>query len=207
MNKFKTPWLAVAILLLISNGGSLMAIEEAEYSLVQQSGDIELRDYAASIVAEIRVEEEFEDAGNRAFRPLFKYISGDNESSDEISMTSPVSQRKPSEKIAMTAPVSQQARGADWVVSFMMPASYTMSTIPKPTNPDVQIREVPPFRAAVIRFSGRWTEKNYAEHLGKLESWISENQLTVNGDPVWARYDPPFKPWFMRRNEILIPVS
>ena len=207
MNKFKTPWLAVAILLLISNGGSLMAIEEAEYSLVQQSGDIELRDYAVSIVAEIRVEEEFEDAGNRAFRPLFKYISGDNESSDEISMTSPVSQRKPSEKIAMTAPVSQQARGADWVVSFMMPASYTMSTIPKPTNPDVQIREVPPFRAAVIRFSGRWTEKNYAEHLSKLESWISENQLTVNGDPVWARYDPPFKPWFMRRNEILIPVS
>ena len=207
MNKFKTPWLAVAILLLISNGGSLMAIEEAEYSLVQQSGDLELRDYADSIVAEIRVEEEFEDAGNRAFRPLFKYISGDNESSDEISMTSPVSQRKPSEKIAMTAPVSQQARGAGWVVSFMMPASYTMSTIPKPTNPDVQIREVPPFRAAVIRFSGRWTEKNYAEPLGKIESWISENQLTVNGDPVWARYDPPFKPWFMRRNEILIPVS
>ena len=207
MNIFKTPWLAVAILLLISNGGSLMAIEEAEYSLVQQSGDIELRDYTTSIVAEIRVEEDFEDAGNRAFRPLFKYISGDNESSDEISMTSPVSQRKPPEKIAMTAPVSQQARGAGWVVSFMMPASYTMSTIPKPTNPDVQIREVPPFRAAVIRFSGRWTEKNYAEHLRKLESWISENQLTANGDPVWARYDPPFKPWFMRRNEILIPVS
>lgn len=184
-----------------------MAIEEAEYSLVEKSGDIELRDYAASIVAEVQVEDDFADAGNRAFRPLFKYISGDNETRAEISMTSPVSQQKSSEKIAMTAPVSQQASGQGWVVSFMMPGSYTMSTIPKPTNPDVTIREVPPFRAAVIRFSGRWTEKNYTEHLGKLNSWISENQLNVNGDPVWARYDPPFKPWFMRRNEIVIPVS
>jgi len=87
MNIIKTPWLALAILLLISNGGNLMATEEAEYSLIQQSGDIELRDYAASIVAEIRVEDDFEDAGNRAFRPLFKYISGNNETSDKISMT------------------------------------------------------------------------------------------------------------------------
>ena len=207
MNHFTVGWVLTVILLLTTNGGELMAIEEAEYSVIEQAGDIELRDYSSSIVAETRVEDDFEDAGGRAFRPLFKYISGDNETNDEIAMTSPVSQQKASEKIAMTAPVSQQAAEGGWMVSFMMPASYTLSTLPKPTNPDVRIREVPAFRAAVIRFSGRWTEKNYSEHLEELKAWISKNQLTINGDPVWARYDPPFKPWFMRRNEILIPVS
>jgi len=88
-----------------------------------------------------------------------------------------------------------------------MPASYTMETIPRPTDPAVVIREVPAYRAAVIRYSGRWTGKNYQEHLGILREWILENELQVVGEPVWARYDPPFKPWFMRRNEILIPVQ
>ena len=207
MKYSSTLWLLPIVLLLAVGSGELMAIEEAEYSVIEQAGDIELRDYSSSIVAETLVKDDFEDAGNRAFRPLFKYISGDNETKDEIAMTSPVSQQKSSEKIAMTAPVSQQAAADGWVVSFMMPASYTMSTIPRPTDPEVRIREVPAFRAAVIRFSGRWTEKNYREHLEELQTWIGQKQLTVAGDPVWARYDPPFKPWFMRRNEILIPVS
>jgi hypothetical protein len=207
MNALSVRWSFLIVLLLTVDSGELMAIEEAKYSVIEQAGDIELREYSSSIVAETRVEDDFEDAGSRAFRPLFKYISGDNETNDEIAMTSPVSQQKASEKIAMTAPVSQQASDDGWVVSFMMPASYTMSTIPKPTNPDVRIREIPAFRAVAIRFSGRWTEKNYREHLGELKAWIEQNELIVMGEPIWARYDPPFKPWFMRRNEILIPVS
>jgi effector-binding domain-containing protein len=206
MNLAKCIAIILFTLVITLNGETLMAIEEAKYTVVEPAGEIELRDYAASIVAEIQVEDEFEDAGNRAFRPLFKYISGDNESSEEISMTSPVSQKKQSKKIAMTAPVSQTKSTDGWAVSFMMPADYTMETIPQPTNSTVSIRQVPAFRAAVIRFSGRWTEKNYAEHLAELQSWITDKQLKVNGEPIWARYDPPFKPWFMRRNEILIPV-
>jgi hypothetical protein len=197
-------WLA---LLLLLNASIVMAIEEANYSLVEKSGDIELRDYEPSIVAETLIEDDFEGAGNRAFRPLFKYISGENEMQDDIAMTAPVSQQNRSKKIAMTAPVSQIPSGEGWAVSFMMPSEYTMETIPQPTNAAVYIREVPGFRAAVIRFSGRWTAKNYAEHLDELKSWISVQQLTISGEPIWARYDPPFKPWFMRRNEILIPVS
>jgi hypothetical protein len=206
MNLTKTIVITGVVLLMAFKGDNIMAIEEAEYSVVGQAGDIELRDYAASIVAETLVKDEFEDAGNRAFRPLFKYISGDNGSREEISMTSPVSQEKRSEKIAMTAPVSQTESNGGWAVSFMMPAEYTMDTIPQPTNSAVRIREVPAYRAAVIRFSGRWTEKNYAEHLVKLQSWITDEQLTIDDEPIWARYDPPFKPWFMRRNKILIPV-
>lgn len=185
---------------------TLMAIEEAEYTVVSKDGDIEIRDYSASIVAETIIDKDFEAAGNKGFRPLFKYISGDNTRQDKIAMTSPVAQEKRSQKIAMTSPVGQRAEGEGWAVSFMMPASYTMETIPQPTNPAVSIREIPAYRAAAIQYSGRWSEKNYQEHLAKLQAWISDNELEAIGEPAWARYDPPFKPWFMRRNEVLIPI-
>ena len=185
---------------------SAAAVEEAEYSVLQKDGAMELRAYAASIVAETTVDADFEDAGNRAFRKLFRYIDGDNVAQKEIAMTAPVSQAPVSEKIAMTAPVAQRPAASGWVVSFMMPASYTMNTIPQPSDPAVQLRAVPAFRAAVIRYSGFWSEERYDEHLRELRSWIAGQGLEIAGDPVWARYDPPFKPWFMRRNEILVPV-
>jgi hypothetical protein len=206
MNTIKTCMLAVVIALGISPLGSLMAIEEAEYTIIDAADDIEVRDYEPSIVAETLVNDDFEDAGNRAFRKLFNYISGDNTAQDKIAMTSPVSQEKRSEKIAMTSPVEQRPADDGWAVSFMMPASYTMETIPLPTNPEVVIREIPAYRAVAIRFSGRWTEKNYRKHLAQLQAWMSDNGYKAESEPVWARYDPPFKPWFMRRNEILIPV-
>jgi len=206
MNTTKTYLLAFVIALGASPLSSLLAIEEAEYTVIAVAEEIEVRDYASSIVAETLVYEDFEDAGSRAFRKLFNYISGDNEARDKIAMTSPVSQEKRSEKIAMTSPVEQRPSGDGWTVSFMMPSSYTMETIPLPTNPDVTIREIPAYRAAAIRFSGRWTEKNYFEHLAQLQAWISDSGYEAEGEPIWARYDPPFKPWFMRRNEILIPI-
>lgn len=182
------------------------AVEEAEYNVLIKDGAMELRAYAASIVAETRVDADFEDAGSRAFRMLFRYIDGDNVAQQEIAMTAPVSQAPAAEKIAMTAPVGQRAQDGGWVVSFMMPASYTMDTIPQPSDPSVQLRAAPAYRAAVIRYSGFWSEKGYQEHLQELLSWIAAQNLEAAGDPVWARYDPPFKPWFMRRNEIVIPV-
>ena len=121
-------------------------------------------------------------------------------------MTAPVSQAAAGEKIAMTAPVGQRAEGEGWSVSFMMPAEYTMDSIPEPTNPDVVIRELPAQKMAAVRYSGTWSESNYDRHLDELTTWVRNQGLAVEGEPVWARYDPPFKPWFMRRNEILVPV-
>ena len=184
-----------------------MATEEAEYELVRQDGKFELRDYAPQVVAETVVSGSFSRAGNSAFRPLFNYISGDNTVQAEIAMTAPVSQTASSQDIAMTSPVGQRASGDDWVISFMMPAKFTMDTIPKPTNPAVSLREIPANRAAAIRYSGRWTEKRYQSHLGELRGWVEGQDLTVIGDPVFARYNGPFTPWFMRRNEILLPVA
>lgn len=203
MNALKTPaLLLLAPLLMVAE--PLRAVEEAEYQVVKQDGDIEIREYEAFILAEVVVNEEFEDAGNRAFRTLFKYIDGNNRDQREIAMTAPVSQQKSSSKIAMTAPVSQQQTAAGWAVSFMMPATFTMDSIPQPLDPAVNLREVPAHRAVSLRYSGTWSEKRYKEHLGLLGQWLDEHGLEIVGDPVWARYNAPFTPWFMRRNEILV---
>lgn len=186
--------------------GAVQAVEEAEYAVVLQDDAIEIRDYAAQIVAETRVEGDMKGAGNTAFGPLFGYIGGENETQASIAMTAPVAQRE-SEKIAMTAPVGQRAEGESWVVSFMMPANYSMETIPMPTDPRVSLREIPPQRMAVIRYSGRWTEKNYVKQLEALREWMSSNGLEAVGDPLWARYNAPFSLPFMRRNEILLPLA
>ena len=187
--------------------GNLMAIEEAKYTVTLQNEDLEIRQYEATIVAEVVVNGSFEDASNTAFRKLFKYISGSNTSRSKIAMTAPVKQEPEGEKIAMTAPVGQRAAEQGWAVSFMMPASYTMDTIPLPVDDSIVLREIPAHRAAAIRYSGRWSEKRYRKHLELLENWIEQNGLEPTGQPLWARYNAPFVPWFMRRNEILIPIA
>jgi hypothetical protein len=184
-----------------------MATEEAPYTVIKTDDIFELREYAPQVLAEFIVEGELEDAGNKAFRPLFRYISGDNKSQGKIAMTAPVSQEQKGEKISMTAPVSQQRVQGKWAVSFMMPASYTMETLPTPDDPNIKLRQVPARRVAAVRYSGFWSEEKYLLNKEKLENWIRENRFTVVGEPVWARYNPPFTLWFMRRNEILIPVA
>ncbi len=197
---------AVGALLTLAGMGNAMAVEEAEYTVVQADEPFELRHYAPHILAETVVEGDFEGAGSKAFRRLFDYISGSNTSRESLDMTSPVGQQAGSEKIDMTSPVGQQRVDGRWVVSFMMPASYSLATLPQPDDPAVTLRQVPAQFMAAVRYSGFWSEERYQQHREKLAAWIAEQSLTVVGEPVWARYDPPFMPWFMRRNEILVPV-
>jgi len=184
-----------------------MAIEEATYKVVEKDDGFEIRDYAPHILAETVVEGDLEQAGNKAFNRLFRYISGDNRSRDKVAMTAPVSQEPIGEKIKMTAPVGQQRVQEKWAVSFVMPALYTLETLPKPEDPKITLRQVPARRMAAVRYSGFWSEKNYLRYKLELESWIHERGLTIVGEPIWARYNSPFTPWFLRRNEILIPVD
>jgi effector-binding domain-containing protein len=187
--------------------GNSMAVEEAKYTVALKSEALEIRQYEAAIIAEVIVNDSFEKASNVAFRKLFKYISGGNSSRSEIAMTAPVTQERQTEKIAMTAPVGQRAAEQGWAISFMMPASYTMETIPLPEDASIMLREIPAHRAAAIRYSGTWSENKYKKHLGLLQNWIEQNSLEPIGQPLWARYNAPFVPWFMRRNEILIAVA
>jgi len=184
-----------------------MSIEEAKYQVISQEKNFELREYEPQIVAETLVEGTLKDAGNKAFRPLYKYITGANRTKDKIAMTAPVSQGASGEKIAMTAPVGQQRAASGWVVSFTMPAALTMETLPAPADPKVVLRQVPASRMATVRYSGTWSTKRYDRYERELEAWIEEMKVTKLGEPVWARYNPPFTLWFLRRNEILIPVA
>ena len=181
--------------------------EQQEYRVLKAHGDVELREYAPCVVADVVVSGSAEQAGSAAFRPLFEYISGANRGAEPLAMTAPVIQKPASERLAMTAPVIQEAAGTDeWTVSFVLPAGRPLSAYPVPDNPRVSLREVPGETAAAIRWSGRWTASNIARRTDELRRAIAETGWKESGEPRWARFDPPWKPPFARRNEIVIPV-
>jgi effector-binding domain-containing protein len=193
--------------LVLAWGGCMSTnVKEAGYTVEKADGIFQVRLYAPQIVAETVVDGTLEEAGNKAFRPLFNYISGANQSQGKIAMTAPVSQQREGEKIAMTAPVGQQALGSQWVVTFMMPAEYTMETLPAPTDEKVRLRTIPERRMAAVQYSGTWSQERYEKHLALLREWMKAESITAAGDPVWARYNAPFTPWFLRRNEILLGI-
>lgn len=206
MNAYRHILALAALTIAVMGRTSAMAVEEAPYTVAERDGRFEIRDYAPQILAEVVTDGSLENAGNEAFGPLFRYISGRNRAKAKVAMTAPVGQEAAPEKIAMTAPVGQQSTGSQWAVSFMMPATYTLDTLPAPDDPAIHLREVPARRMAAVRYSGTWSEKGYQRHKAMLETWLQSRGLTAAGEPVWARYNPPFTPWFLRRNEVLIPL-
>jgi hypothetical protein len=193
------------LLLLALPASVAMAIEEPVYRSVERAGAFELREYAPYLIAETRVDAGFMAAGNIAFGRLFRYISGANVPGRKIAMTAPVTQA-PGEKIAMTAPVQQVAEGDDYLVGFIVPKQYTLETVPQPTDARIRIREVPGGLIAAWRYSGRWTESNFREAENRLRRELEARRLVATGDAQIARYNAPFMPAFLRRNEVLIPV-
>lgn len=179
--------------------------EQQPYDVIEHPNGFELRRYPAHLVAEVTVAGSFESAGSAAFRALAGYIGGRNTAQDTIAMTAPVLQEPAaSQKIEMTAPVVQtQTEQGDYVIAFVLPASLTLDSAPAPTNPEVRIREVPERVAAATRYSGRWSESSYERHLAELMAAIDDAGFAAVGPARFARFDPPFKPWFLRRNEIV----
>lgn len=188
-------------------GNNVMAIEKAKYRIVETDLDFEIRQYAPQIVAETLVEGDFDKVGNEGFRRLYDYISGNNRKKQSIAMTAPVTQEGKSEKIAMTAPVNQVSVDNKWRITFMMPSEYTLETLPEPLDSRVMIKQDPGRLVAAIKYSGTWSKSRYEEKKGLLEDYVERRGLKTVGEAIWARYDPPFMPWFLRRNEVLIPVA
>ena len=181
--------------------------EQQEYRVLNVRGVVELREYAPWVVADVVASGSAEQAASAAFRPLFEYISGANRGAEPLEMTAPVIQQPTSERLAMTAPVIQEAAGAnEWTVSFVLPAGRSLSEYPIPTNSRVSLRAVPGETAAAIRWSGRWTPSNIARRTQDLRRVMAEAGWQASGEPRWARFDPPWKPPFARRNEIVVPV-
>jgi effector-binding domain-containing protein len=184
-----------------------MGIEKAKYEVIEKQGKFEIRQYKPQIVAETVVDTDFDKAGNVAFRKLFNYISGENRKKESIAMTAPVNQKSSHEKIAMTAPVNQQKSEEKYVISFLMPSKYSMETLPEPLDPNVRLRKIPARKIAAVRYSGSWSRKKYEQKKKLLEEFIDNKGLRIIGQDIFARYDPPFQPFFLKRNEVLYEVE
>jgi hypothetical protein len=189
-----------------------MAIETPKYKILEKDKKFEIRAYDPYITAEVEVEgSDFRDAASRGFSPLARYIFGGNQGSRKISMTAPVSAQPVSEKIAMTAPVAvtQQNTAAEntYRVSFMMPSKYTLETLPEPVDHRVKFHAHPARSMAVIRFSGQFQQPNFEHRLSQLRAWLKDMGYKEAGLPVVAGYDPPFTPWFLKHNEIMIEIE
>ncbi|MCH2170503.1 heme-binding protein [Myxococcota bacterium] len=198
---------AVVIVLIAMPATASRAIEEPAYEVERSEGRYEVRSYGPRIVAETWVVGTQEDAGNTAFRRLADYIFGGNATEESIAMTAPVTQESPQvdglETEVTTMPVEGRYR-----VTFTMPGAYSMATLPPPDDDRVVLREESGRRVATIRYSGFWSTSRYQHYEKELMEWIEAQNLEASGaPPVWARYDPPFMPWFLRRNEIHIELA
>lgn len=184
-----------------------MTIEEPKFALALKDGAFELRDYAASVVAEVTVTGAQDEAGRKGFRLLAGYIFGGNGKGQKIAMTTPVTKIAKGEKIAMTAPVTQIAGKGDWLVRFTMPGRYVLADLPVPNDRAVTLRDLAPTRIAVLRFSGLAGETKVADATAKLMALVRARGLVPVGPSSIARYNPPWTPWFLRRNEVMLPVA
>ena len=192
-----------------------MATEEPKYTVLSQTENFELRRYDEQLVAQTWVSGDQNTASRAGFKVLADYIFGNNTApsgeSSKISMTAPVTMQAEnknssdeSQKIAMTAPVSMQQNDGKWRVQFIMPSQYTLQTLPKPNNSNIEIVKVPAKNYGVIKFSGLAGSEKVAAKTAELQSWMQAQKLRMSGEPELARYNPPWTLPFMRRNEIMI---
>lgn len=180
--------------------------EEQKYIVAANHDGYELRSYQPCVIAEVEISAKFESAASQAFRYLFNYISGSNESSGKIAMTAPVLQIESStETFTSAEPADIDANTQ--LVSFVMPSHMNLANTPLPTDPRIKIRELPAELVAVLRFSGRWSKQSYERQLRGLRSKIISDGYQEIDSPRFARFDAPWTPWFLRRNEIQIPVA
>ena len=201
-----------------------MATEEPVFTASLKEGAFEVRSYPALVAAEGSVTGTRDEASSAGFKLLAGYIFGGNTRRQSISMTAPVVQSKPGsetiamtapvvqapsagESIPMTAPVTQSGDASGWVIRFIMPQAYTLETLPTPNDSKVHLTTLPPTRFAVVRFSGLAYESDIAQKTAELNAFIAKQALTAAGPPALARYNPPWTLWFLRRNEVMIPLA
>jgi len=177
-----------------------IAYEETSYRIVATNKNYEIREYDDRLA----VQTSQENGQNKAFRELFKYISGSNTSSTKIEMTIPVTQ---SIKIDMTTPVTQKFQDGKIIMRFFLPRKFQPETAPQPLNEDLSIVVVKGGKYAVMKYSGRSTVKNFEKHSNLLLEALSVNKITTLDDPIKATFNGPLTPFFVRRNEVMIRIK
>jgi len=186
-----------------------MTAKGTEFEVLRHDGSFEVRRYEGFLTANVRVSATgYGYATNEGFNPLADYIFGNNHQSSRIAMTVPVSvSHAEGQKIAMTAPVTATRLDEQYIVSFTMPPQYSMDDLPTPNNPMVALESIEPRVVAVVRYSGYFSERGFVKEADSLRQWMAEQGLQPIGEPVSAQYDAPWKPGFVRHNEVLIAVD
>jgi hypothetical protein len=165
--------------------------EEAKYSVIGRRDGVEFRAYEAHVLVSVTVPGSFESAPSNGFYPLVRYISGEN---------------RGGEKIAMTAPVFHVAESdTAHTISFVMPRDTSVA--PSPARSDLTTHQIPANTVAAVKFSGGWREDRVKRREQELHRSLASMNVRETGDVMFARYDPPWKPGILRRNEVLIPVD
>ncbi len=183
----------ITILLLWFGIQTAMAYEEPDYTVLAETVEYEIRKYAEHIVAEVNVGGGMGESGNSAFRILAGYIFGNNTEEEEMNMTAPVESRR--------------AEESGYTYAFMMERKYTLDTLPEPNDPRIRLIKRPSRIMAVRQYSGSWREANYRENAAALLEALEADKKEHSGSLVLARYDSPFTPWFMKRNEIMVELT
>lgn len=184
-------------------------VESAPYTLIKgdEASTIEVRNYESMVLVSASMAG---DNRNDAFRKLFKYITGENQGNTEIAMTAPVfmdPDEKEGVEIAMTAPVFMDPEGSEAIMSFVMPAEFTLESTPIPSDPNVVVSEVKNYKVAAIKFAGTLSDRNVAAKTKVLKQWIQDNGYNIAGKPVMAGYNGPLTLPMFRHNEVLIQVN
>jgi hypothetical protein len=193
MKKRAMLWIIIGIVVVSTAAWGVIVskVEQAKYDVVEKFEAIEIRDYAPQIIAKVTVSGKQKEAINKGFRLIADYIFGNNTAAA---------------KVAMTAPVIQQGSGDEWSIWFIMPASYTLETLPKPNNTVVTLHGIARKRYAVIRFSGIADEETLKAKTEILNFFIVERKLKAVSPFTFAFYNPPWTLPFFRRNEVMVEI-
>ena len=163
-----------------------MAYEEANYKVVKENKEYEIRKYSDRLVVETNSIE-----GN-GFRKLFNYISGNNEESQEIKMT---------------VPVTQEIKNENMTMQFYLPSKFNKDNAPKPSNSDIKILNIEGGYYAVIKYSGRSSDKNFLKNKNILEKKLKQDNITIISPPIRASYNSPFTLPMLKRNEVMYRID
>lgn len=161
--------------------------ESAPYQVLRRDGNIEVRRYPALVVAETRMR-----GSDDSFMRLFRFISGGNAAQ---------------QKIAMTTPVFFSGDNTNETMAFVMPKKMSADAAPKPNDPEVSVSEIPGGELAVLRFSGGRSATTQNKKLAELRAWLTRENLTSEGAPIYGYFDPPWTPAFLRRNEVMLRLA
>jgi hypothetical protein len=168
-------------------------VEQAKYEVLREINKVEIRRYQTMVIARV------DGYGDGGFNLLFNYITGNNRQKSKISMTAPVV----SEQISMTAPVLSESDS----IAFVMPEGLTFETTPEPIDERVKIVEIPERVVAALRFSGRWSNSIFKKKSKEMLEELNKAGIKSVGQVFTMRYNGPFTPWFMRRNEVAIEIE